>query len=114
MGRERQSAAAMQRHRQGRQTERGLGGQLGAHTFSRPSVKSCISAHTYDVYTADTSCIAQLVREIEDNLSWRDYRDKIKTLEDEMKDRGEELDQLPSKKVYWMRVASCTHALQSL
>ena len=102
MGRERQSAAAMQRHRQGRKTQRGLGGNLGGPTHTRPRVQSCMPVHTHDVYTADTSFIAALVREIEDNLGWRDYRDKIKSLEDEIQDRREELDQLPPEKGYRM------------
>ena len=41
----------------------------------------------------------QMVREIEDNLAWRDYRNKIKELEEEMQDRLDELHSLPTKKV---------------
>ena len=79
-----------------------MGGQLGAHAHSRPRIQSCMPVHTHDVYTADTVHLRELVREIEDQLGWRDYRDKIKSLEDEMKEKCEELDQLPSKKVFRM------------
>jgi hypothetical protein len=40
-----------------------------------------------------------MVREIEDNLAWRDYRNKIKELEEEMQDTLDELHSLPTKKV---------------
>ena len=60
-------------------------------------IQTC--SHKYTHRPENCAHKEQMVREIEDNLAWRDYRNKRKELEDEMQDRLDELNSLPTKKV---------------
>ena len=60
-------------------------------------IQACSHKHTHR--PGNSAANEQMVREIEDNLAWRDYRNKIKELEEEMQDTLDELHSLPTKKV---------------
>jgi hypothetical protein len=72
-------------------------GQSAAREVEDAYTGACSHKHTHR--PGNSAANEQMVREIEDNLAWRDYRNKIKELEEEMQDRLDELHSLPTKKV---------------